>query len=366
MFTPVFLPTLGGVGVVVHQLASFLTDSGHQVTVLAPRRRGESNPADVSYRILRYRRPFSKRFGVHQLLIYLIWEKTVRGFDILHCHSAYPQGYVGASFKRIFKTPLVITSHGDLVEGERVREERLLSGRTRRALKLADAVTAVSHYMQGQSIDAGAPAGIVSCIPNAVDLRVFGQGEKYVCGKPYLYSMGIIRKVKGFDILIRAFKEVRRVHPEVDLVIAGEGKEKDRLKKLALDLHLGECIHFLGSVADEEKAKLLKGCEFYVCSAIREEPFSNSTLEAFASGKTVVASNVGGVPDLVKDQVTGVLVPPGEPELLAKKIIDLLDKPALISDMSRNALDASKEFSLEVTMNKYARLYDKLLNRGRG
>jgi glycosyltransferase involved in cell wall biosynthesis len=111
---------------------------------------------------------------------------------------------------------------------------------------------------------------------------------------------------------------------------------------------------------------LLKGCEFYVCSAIREEPFSNSTLEAFASGKTVVASNVGGVPDLVKDQVTGVLVPPGEPELLAKKIIDLLDKPALISDMSRNALDASKEFSLEVTMNKYARLYDKLLNRGRG
>jgi len=363
LFTPVFLPTLGGVGIVVHQLASFLADGGHQVTVLAPRRRGESNPTGVSYRILRYRRPFSKRFGIHQLLIYLMWEKTVRGFDILHCHSAYPQGYVGASFKKIFKTPLVITSHGDLVEGERVREERLLSGRTRRALKLADAVTAVSHYMQGQSIDAGAPAGIVSCIPNAVDLKLFGPGEKFVLGKPYLYSMGIIRKVKGFDVLIRAFKEVRRVHPGVDLVIAGEGKEKERLKKLARDLNLGECIHFLGPVTDEEKAKLLKGCDFYVCAALREEPFSNSTLEAFASGKTVVASNVGGIPDLVKDRVTGLLVPPGDPDLLAKKIIGLLDNPALISDMARNAHGTSREFGLEITMNKYALLYEDLLNR---
>ncbi len=363
MFTPVFLPTLGGVGVVVHQLATFLADGGHQVTVLAPRRRGESDPTGVSYRILRYRRPFSKRFGVHQLLFYLIWEKAVRGFDILHCHSAYPQGYVGASFKKLFKTPLVITSHGDLVKGERVREVGLLAGRTRRALKRADAVTAVSHYMEGESIDAGAPAGIVSCIPNAVDLKVFGTGEKFVFGKPYLYSMGIIRKVKGFDILIRAFKEVKRVHPELSLFIAGEGKEKDGLKKLVRDLKLEECIHFFGPVTDEEKAKLLKGCEFYVCAALREEPFSNSTLEAFASGKTVVASNVGGIPDLVKEQVTGLLVPPGDPDLLAKKVIDLLDHPALISEMSRNAHERSKEFSLEITMNKYVRLYEDLLNR---
>ena len=363
LFTPVFLPTLGGVGIVVHQLASFLADGGHQVTVLAPRRRGESNPTGVSYRILRYRRPFSKRFGIHQLLIYLMWEKTVRGFDILHCHSAYPQGYVGASFKKIFKTPLVITSHGDLVKGERVREERLLAGRTRRALKRADAVTAVSHYMQGESVDAGAPAGIVSCIPNAVDLKVFGSEGKFVSGKPYLFSMGILRKVKGFDILIRAFKEVRRVHPEISLFIAGEGKEKESLKKLVRDLHLEECIDFFGSVTDEEKAKLLKGAEFYVCSAIREEPFSNSTLEAFASGKTVVASNVGGIPDLVKDQVTGLLVPPGDPDLLARKVIELLDHPALISEMSGNAHGRSKEFSLEITMNKYVRLYEDLLNR---
>jgi len=362
-FTPIFLPTLGGVGGVIHQLAFFLTEAGHQVTVLAPQRRGENVRLDVPYRIVRYQRPSSKRFGVHQMLFYLIWEKAKRGFDILHCHAAYPQGYIGASFKKIFKTPLVITSYGDLVKGERVREDALLAKRARKALKLADAVTAVSHFMKDESIEAGASEETTYDIPNGVHLKDFRSEDKFVFDKPYLFSMGIIRKVKGFDILIRAFQEVKRVHPELSLFIAGVGKELESLKKLTDDLNLQDSIHFLGFLSDQEKIKMLKGCEFYVCSAIREEPFSNSTLEAFASGKTVVASNVGGVPDLVEDQITGLLVPPGDPQLLARKLIDLLDHPALIRKMSTNANHKAKEFSLEITMNKYLRLYEELLNK---
>ena len=363
LFTPIFLPTLGGVGGVIHQLAFFLTEAGHHVTVLAPKRRGENVTMDVPYRIFRYQRPSSKRFGVHQMLFYLVWEKMMRGFDILHCHSAYPQGYVGASFKRMFQTPLVITSYGDLVKGERVREDALLAKRANRALKIADAVTAVSHYMKEQSIEAGASEETTYYIPNGVDLKGFQSEEKFVFDRPYLFSMGIIRKVKGFDILIRAFQEVKRAHPELSLFIAGVGKELEGLKTLTDDLHLQDSIHFLGFLSDKEKVKLLKGCEFYVCSAIREEPFSNSTLEAFASGKTVVASNVGGVPDLVEDQITGLLVPPGDPGLLARKLIDLLDHPALIRQMSTNANNKSREFSLEITMNKYLRLYEDVLNK---
>ena len=297
------------------------------------------------------------------MLFYLIWEKMMRGFDILHCHSAYPQGYVGASFKKIFKTPLVITSYGDLVKGERVREDPLLSKRAKSALKRADAVTAVSHYMREESMEAGASKETTYYIPNGVSLKAFQSEEKFGFDKPYLFSMGIIRKVKGFDVLIRAFREVKRAHPELSLFIAGVGKEKDSLKKLTYDLNLQDSIHFLDFLTDEEKVKLLKGCEFYVCSAIREEPFSNSTLEAFASGKTVVASNVGGVPDLVKDRVTGLLVPPGDPDLLAKKLIELLDHPTLLREMSMNANNKSKEFGLEITMNKYLRLYEEILNK---
>jgi glycosyltransferase involved in cell wall biosynthesis len=361
LFTPIFLPTLGGVGVVVHQLASFLTERGHQVTVLAHKRRGESR-IKVPYRVFRYWRPLSKRFGVHQIIVYLVWEKMRRGVDILHCHSAYPQGYIGASFKKMYKIPLVITSHGDIIKGERIREETRLAKRAEKAMRVADAVTALSHYMEEESIDAGAPEEKIYYIPNGVDLKEFESEEKFIFKTPYLFSMGILRKVKGFDILIRAFREVKQIYPEISLLIGGEGKEKDSLKKLAYDLNLEDSIHFLGMVSGKEKIKLLKGCEFYVCSAIGGEPFSNSTLEAFASGKTAVVSQVGGIPDIVEDGINGLLVPQGNPDRLARKMIELLGKPSLIQKMSANAHQKSKEFDLEITMSKYLHLYEKILN----
>jgi glycosyltransferase involved in cell wall biosynthesis len=363
LFTPVFLPTVGGVGIVVHQIASYLTELGHPVTVVTHKHRGEIYRLDVPYRVYRHRRPFSIKFGVHQMILYLIREKMMKGFDILHCHSAYPHGYIGASFKKIFRTPLIITSHGDIIKDGGIRKSARLSRRTKKAMELADAVTAVSRYMKEQSIDAGASEKKIYYIPNGVDLREFRSEEKFVFDEPYLFSMGIFRKVKGFDVLIRAFKDVKRVHPEVSLFIAGIGKEKDGLKKLTEDLNLGGSIHFLGFLSVQEKIKLLKGCELYICSAIREEPFSNSTLEAFAAGKTVVASNLGGIPDVVNDGLNGLLVPPGNPDLLSKKIIGLLNQPALIKRLSTNARIKSEEFDLAITMNRYLRLYEKLLNQ---
>jgi glycosyltransferase involved in cell wall biosynthesis len=297
------------------------------------------------------------------MILYLIREKMMKGFDILHCHAAYPHGYIGASFKKIFKIPLIITSHGDIIKDGGIRKNARLVRRTKKAMESADAVTAVSRYMKEKSIDAGACEERIYYIPNGVDLRDFQSEEKFVFNEPYLFSMGILRRVKGFDVLIRAFKGVKRVHPEVSLFIAGAGKEEDGLKKMTSDFNLEDSIHFLGFLSGQEKIKLLKGCELYICSAIKEEPFSNSTLEAFAAGKTVVASNLGGIPDLVNDGLNGLLVSPGDPDLLSRKIIELLDQPALIKKFSANARNKSEEFDLSITMNRYLRLYEKLLNR---
>ena len=362
LFTPVFLPTMGGVGVVVHQLASFLREEGHDVTVIVHKRRGESPPLDLPYRVFRYRRPFSQRFGVEQMMVYLTWEKLLRGFDILHCHSAYPHGYIGAMFKRLFKTPLVITSHGDIVRGARARDDARLAKRVRKAMEAADAVTALSHYMKEESIDSGAREQTIDLIPNGVDLREFQSEEKFVFKTPYIFSMGILRKVKGFDVLVEAFKRMKTKHPDISLLIGGEGKEKRRLEKLVGDLDLKERVHFLGAVSGMEKIRLLKGCEFYVCAAIAEEPFSNSTLEAFAAGKAVVASHVGGVPDLVEDGRTGRLVPPGNPDVLAEKMIELLHNPALVRTLSGQALIKSKAFDVRLIMSHYLGIYRRLLN----
>lgn len=317
---------------------------------------------EVPYRVFRYPRPSSKRYGFEQTILYLIWEKIMRGLDLLHCHAAYPHGYVGALYKKIMGTPLIITSHGDLIKGTRARENRRFARRITKAFQLADAVTAVSYYMKEQSLDAGAQGKKILVIPNGIDLKEFQTEERFIFKAPYLFSMGILRKVKGFDILIQAFKEVKKNFPQISLLIGGGGKEEGRLKELAHDLGMNESIHFLGVVSGRDKIKLLKGCEFYICSAIAEEPFSNSSLEAFASGKTVVASNVGGIPELVSDGVNGLLVSPSNVDLLAKRIIELLRQPSLIQKMSLNAQQKSKEFDLEIVMNKYLQLYEKILN----
>jgi glycosyltransferase involved in cell wall biosynthesis len=362
LFTPVFLPTLGGIGIVVHQLASFLSEEGHDVTVIVHKRRGENPPRDLPYRVFRFRRPFSQRFGVEHMIVYLTWEKLVRGFDILHCHSAYPHGYIGSIFKKLFKTPLVITSHGDIMKGSRARDDARLAKRVRTAMESANAVTALSHCMKEESIHLGAREQVIDLIPNAVDLREFQSEEKFVFKTPYIFSMGILRKVKGFDVLLEAFERVKTRHPDISLLIGGEGKERGRLEKLVSDLNLKERVHFLGAVSGKQKISLLKGCEFYVCAAIAEEPFSNSTLEAFAAGKAVVASHVGGVPDLVEEGRTGRLVPPANPAVLAEKMIELLHHPALVQALSNQALVKSKVFDVKLVMRNYLNVYRRLLN----
>jgi glycosyltransferase involved in cell wall biosynthesis len=257
---------------------------------------------------------------------------------------------------------LVITSHGDIVKGARARDDARLAKRARTAMERADAVTAISHYMKEESIYLGAREQTIDLIPNAVDLREFQSEEKFVFKTPYIFSMGILRRVKGFDVLIKAFERVKARHPNISLLIGGEGKERGGLEKLVCDLNLKEGVHFLGAVSGMEKIRLLKGCELYVCAAIAEEPFSNSTLEAFAAGKAVVASRVGGVPDLVEEGRTGRLVPPGTPDVLAEKIIELLHNPALVQTLSNQALIKSRAFDVRLVMSNYMNIYRRLLN----
>jgi glycosyltransferase involved in cell wall biosynthesis len=130
---------------------------------------------------------------------------------------------------------------------------------------------------------------------------------------------------------------------------------------LTRDLALRDRVVFLGLLTGREKVRLLKGCEFYVCSAIAEEPFSNSTLEAFAAGKTVIASCIGGIPDVVKDGVNGLLVNPGDAGLLAEKIVALINDRELIRRLSLNSHVTARAYDTAVVMEKYLRLYEQII-----
>lgn len=363
LFTNTFFPTIGGAEFVVHHLASELSRRGHEVCVLAPRPEGLHNGITINYKLSRYRRPLSKRFGLRQLLLPLLMRKFQEGFDLLHCHNAYPPGYVAATFKKFFpQVPVVITCHGtDIMASERLRQNQRIDRRLCYGVQSADIVTAISTSMQAEILSAGVEASKIRLIHNGVDLAAFQQAGEYEYPRPFIFSMGGLRRRKGFDILLRAMQIVVSKNTELDLLLAGDGIEAENLHALHSELQLGERVRFLGNVHAKEKVALYQACEFFVCPSRWEEPFGMINIEAMAAGGICIASRVGGIRDVIDDAVNGVLVDKEDPEVLAAAILELHAEPAKRKEMAVQALKKVQQFNWSLIVDQYEAVYQEQL-----
>ena len=361
--TATFLPTLGGSERILDGLARSLEALGHPATVLAPHLRGEETLPPAPYRLLRYRRPSSKRFGVRQLVVRLLWEHWRRPADILHCHGAYPPGYVGLLFRRLTGVPVVVRPHGsDILPGEWIRRHAVLEPRVRRVLREADAVIAQGRELARESGALGAPPDRIRVVSNGVEIpaeirRTSGE-------PPLLVGMGSLTPKKGFDLLLRAMPAVRAAVPGCRLILAGEGPERARLAELARDLDLERVVDLPGQVVGEEKADLFARATLFVLPS-RREPFSNLLLELLASGVPVVATAVGGTPEILGEPPAGALVPPEHPAEMAGRIVELLRDPARRRDLERQARCRAETFAWPRMVDGYLEIYQSLLAAGR-
>jgi glycosyltransferase involved in cell wall biosynthesis len=362
-YTATFLPIIGGAEIFLHNLATSLSELGHSVTVLAPKVRGKNNKIDANYNIRRYQRPSSKRFAARQVLLYLIFEKVKNNFDILHCHGAYPAGYVGATFKKIFKTPLVIRPHGsDILPDEGIRKSPRLNKRVKKALLAADAIIAQSNYLKEEIEKTGVPDDKIRLIPNGVMISEFDAYKPSRKKEPYIFAMGSMTKKKGFDILISAFSFINKRFPEARLNIAGEGPELENYKRFVNGKGLNGSVNFLGNVTGEKKIALFKECLFFVNSS-RREPFANVNLEALAAGKPVIATKVGGNVEVAKNGYNGLLVPPEDPMSLGEAMVSLVKDKELIKRMSIRSKEIAKRYDWDLIVKRYISLYEDLLKR---
>jgi glycosyltransferase involved in cell wall biosynthesis len=353
-YTFSFLPTVGGAELLLHALAESLTERGHQVTVWAPRVRQQDNRVTAGYRLRRYARPSSKRIGARQTLAQLLLQTWGRRLHVLHCHGAYPEGFVGAAFKRLTGTPMVIRPHGsDILPGEWIDRQPRLAARMRRGLLSADAVVAQGEALASRLGQLGVPTGRIRVIRNGVRLR---EGEFPLPMEPRVLAMGSLTEKKGYDILLRAFALVRRRVPEAQLTVAGEGPEGPQLTALARSLGIDGAVEFPGLVTGEAKAAVLAAAQVFVSSS-RREPFSNATLEAMAAGRAIVATRIGGNPEMVEDEVSGLLVEPEDPEGLAKAILRLLEEVGRAERMGQAARQRAKAFSWDAMVCGYEALY---------
>jgi glycosyltransferase involved in cell wall biosynthesis len=212
--------------------------------------------------------------------------------------------------------------------------------------RLADCVVVNSRAALAEERDAGFPSSRLVHVPNAARLGVFpDEGALGPSSGPQVVAVGQLEAVKGHRFLIEAWPTVRRAHPDACLVLVGEGSARRALGEQARSLGVADAVDFAGfrSPADA----FIAGGDVLVQPSLTEG-LPNAVLEAMVAGRPVIASRVGGVPELVVDGETGLLVPPADPDALARAIIALLDDPDLRARLgAAGARRARTMFSLD-------------------
>ena len=178
-----------------------------------------------------------------------------------------------------------------------------------------------------------------------------------------LVFAGRLSREKGVDVLLRAMPHVVSHHPDARLIIAGDGPQRPSLERLVSGLEIENAVRFTGRLEPEKMAELYSDAGLVVLPTLWMENCPVSVLEAFAGGRAVVATRIGGVPELIDDGRTGVLFERGNHRQLAARLVELLADPARIEAMGRNARASwEAEFTPEAHGRRLRAAYDALLS----
>ena len=258
-----------------------------------------------------------------------------RKIDIIDSHFAYPDGIVAAMFATVFRVPFSITLRGN----EPMHAQFYFRGLAIRwAIRRATAVIAVSRRLADFAVSCGASPDRVSVIPNGVDVAVFHPrstaGTREALGlsnaSRIILSAGYLIERKGHDKVIRCLRELRLRGLDAELVIAGgtggEGNAEPALHRLVQELDVASHVHFTGAVPPSKLAELMSVADV-VCLASSREGWPNVVNEALACGAPVVATDIGGVPDMLPSEEYGIVVPVEDWQQLADALRRALEKP---------------------------------------
>ncbi len=279
-------------------------------------------------------------------------------FDVVHVFSASYLSFLIAPapailIARLYGKPVLLNYHSGEAEDHLRRWPRTAIP----IIKLADRVVVPSDYLVSVCAKFGFQAERVS---NTVDIARFRFCERPLL-KHVLLSNRNLERHYNVECTLRAFALIQQRVPNVRLIVAGDGSERCALRDLAASLAPGK-VDFVGAVAPENMPALYDQADIFVnASDVDNQPLS--IIEAFASGLPVVTTDAGGIPEMVTDGETGLMVDRGDHEALAACVIRLLRNKELATDIAARAREECRRYSWASVSDKWLRLYRDLACR---
>ncbi|MDY6854432.1 MAG: glycosyltransferase family 4 protein [Thermodesulfobacteriota bacterium] len=341
------------------ELAIHLAGKGHIVTILSPDVAPEQNnkhmyfiriqdipliPQNIFY--------FSSLLQVHRQHPIDI----IQVYDSIAFLSVYPfaQYY---SIPTVFSMQASIFSEGRSVDYSWLTAQ-ILKFTNRFVARFADRLICISQEVVCCAIHAGAKKDRLVVITNPVDLSTFHPANEVKDNYTCLY-VGALRPTKGVEYLIHAIPHVLKQLPETRFLLVGDGPQKEEIERFIAEYEIDEAVHLEGYIPHDKLPLYYQRAHIFIMPSLNE-PQGIVTLEAMACGLPVIASNVGGIPEMVQDGHNGLLVPPKNSEALGKAIVRLIGDASLCKRLSQNALLTAKAFSWDENIGSFIRLFSCL------
>lgn len=366
-------PTYGGSGVVATELGRFLAERGHEVhfiSIAMPFRLAPEATRNVYFhevQAVNYPVLPGELYGI------AIASKTVQvaqdyGVDVVHAHYAIPHAISAWLAREVAQNgckpfKVVTTLHGTDIT---------LVGRApgffpvaRFAIERSDAVTAVSEWLRRETCREFGVRTPIEVIPNFVDDRQFVHKpdcplKKYYApnGEKVLLHVSNFREVKRIPDVIKVFARVQE-QVAATLLMVGDGPERDAGQQLARELGIQQNVHFLGK---QERIEGFFGCSDLMLFPSEYESFGLAALEAMACEVPVVASNGGGLPEVIEHGVDGFLANVGDVDAMARHAVGILRDAQAHATMGRAARKKAMEaYHPDRIIPQYEALYERVL-----
>jgi glycosyltransferase involved in cell wall biosynthesis len=341
-----------------------LVARGHSITILAPSFQGLPNHlldgvpvhrfryAPRRWEVLtheqgapnRIRNPFFQLLGLPYVVCGSVAAArlmTGKGFDVIHAHWPFPHGAISSTGRLFGKVPVVMNSHG--AEFALARRKAWVRPLLKGALRSADLLVCNSSHTASEAFALSGRDSLVIPYGSTVRARPTPLPHNEVAR--ILFTGRLIQR-KGVEYLIRAMPSILAKKRAI-LQITGNGDQSENLKALTHSLGLEDSVQFLGFVDNNRLDELYAGCDVYVNPSIVDdrgdtEGLGVGPIEAFAHGRPVVGTAVGGIPDVIKHRTTGLLVKEKDEAALAEAILDILNNPGLAETLARTGQDFAR------------------------